>query len=81
MFKKKRKRGYNPMIRIAILMNQYHAIDLMHGTEEEKAWAKKRLEKRILSNTKMLSSILITQLKSSMKSKSMWEGIKSQYLD
>jgi hypothetical protein len=80
MFKKNRKSGFNPMIRIALLMNQYHSIDFMEGTKEEKRWAKSRLEKTIMDFSKGLSTILISQLKISMKSKAAWEGIKEQYL-
>ena len=82
MFKRKKKdRGNNPMIFIATLINQYHAIDHMCGTKEEKEWAKARLEKKILNKSKNLSNTLITQLKSSMKSKYVWEVVKNQYLD
>lgn len=78
---KRNRKGYNPMIGIALLMNQYHAIDLMEGTKEEKEWAKQRLAKQILGKSKGLSNILIEELKNSMKSKLLWEMLRNQYLD
>lgn len=76
-----RKRAYNPMMRVAILMNQYHSIDMMEGTKDEKQWAKKRLLKRVLKACSGLSPRLVSEIKSSTKSKYQWEYLKNQYLD
>jgi len=54
-------------------MNQYHSIDSMYATDEEKVWAKNRLETQILGILRHTSTAIHGSIKASFKNKALWE--------
>lgn len=76
-YAKERKTYYiekkNPLLKIVTLMNNYHAIDSMYATPEEKQWAKDRLETQILGILKHTSKSIHGSVKASFKNKALWE--------
>ena len=69
----------NPLQKLIRLMNQYHSIDLMYGTPEEKSWAKSRLEKQIIGIMRYTSTSIHGSVKASFKSKAVWDDTR-EYL-
>lgn len=82
-YAKERKTHYyekkNPLMKIITLMNQYHSIDLMFATPEEKQYAKDRLETQVLGILKHTSTSIHGSIKASFKSKAVWEDTR-EYL-
>ena len=70
----------NPLQRIAVMINAFHAIDLMYGTKEEKEKNKELLKYEILSNLKYVGKDIISELKASLKNKSIWEDFRKRML-
>lgn len=69
----------NPLLKIVRLMNQYHSIDLMYATPEEKEWAKSRLEDQIMGILRHTSPSIHGRIKASFKSKAVWDETR-EYL-
>lgn len=65
----------NPLVVLTQLVNYYHSIDLMEGTDAEKQWAKDRLYKKI--SDKMFEARISRPTRSkifaSLKNKRIWE--------
>ena len=73
----RRKERDNPLEKILQLMNQYHSIDLMEATVEEKDWAKERLYKRIMGIARHCSKDMQGTIKASLKNKLLWEATRN----
>lgn len=63
----------NPLQRIAVLMNQYHSVDLMYGSKEDKEYTKQRIKNDIYKLMKYVSRDIHSSIKASFKSKDVWE--------
>ena len=74
-----REEKRNPLQKIVRLINEYYAIDLMHGTPEEKKWAKDRLHSQIMGVMNHVSPDTHVSLKASLKSKDIWEQTREKY--
>lgn len=70
----------NPFQRIAVMLNAFHAIDMMYGTKEEKEKNKELLKYEILSNLKYLSEDIHSEIKASLKNKTVWEDLRKRLL-
>lgn len=69
----------NPIIRIVYLVNQYHSIDLMEATKEEKEWAKERLSEEIRLASHTVSPSTRGLIRSCMKNKDLWETTRASW--
>ena len=78
---KERKTYYyekkNPLMKIVSLMNQYHSIDDMFATPEEKTWAKNRLETQVRGLLRHVGTSVQGSIKASFKSKVVWEETRN----
>lgn len=70
----------NPFQRIAVMLNAYHAISDMYGTKEEKEKNKELLKSEILSNLKYVSEDIHSEIKASLKNKTVWEDLRKRIL-
>lgn len=66
----------DPMARITKLINQYHSIDRLDGTEAEKEWAKKRLRGQIFHNTDRLSDRFVNMIDYYLSDRIAWEAFR-----
>lgn len=66
----------NPLQKIVRLINQYWSIDLLHGTKEEKDWAKKRLYGYVMKELRNVSPDIHGQIKASLTNKDIWESTR-----
>ena len=73
-----RRKEKDPTQRILTLMNQYWGIDNMHGTPEEKEWAKSRLRKDIMGIARHLSLGMQGDIKLSLKTRRVWETVRER---
>jgi len=69
----------NPLMKIITMMNQYHSIDKMYASKEEKDWAKDRLKSEITHILKFHSSDIHGRIKASFHSIEIWEETR-EYL-
>jgi hypothetical protein len=70
----------NPLLRISKLINQFHSIDLMYATYEEKEWAKKRLRFNILKISEGLNESMRSIIRISLNNKQYWENIRENLI-
>lgn len=70
---------YNPMFRIAELMNAYHSVDNMDYIID-KDEARRLISKEVIRKSKHISETLTTKLKGALKSKLVWNLMRDQFL-
>jgi hypothetical protein len=70
----------NPLQSIAVLINQYHSIDLMPASKEDKEFTKQRIVREINEKMINVSKDIHPQLKASIKSKRVWEEFRNTIL-
>ena len=73
-----RKVQQSRFLKVTNLLNNYHSIEQMDGTKEEKAWAKKRLYAEIHNATLNLNKDTQRLVRKALKSRRDWEDIKEQ---
>jgi len=70
----------NPFQRIAVLINQYHSVDLMYATKEDKEFTKSRIKKDVYRQLKYVSNDIHSTIKMSLRSKDIWDDTKDSLL-
>lgn len=84
MFKSKSKKSNSkrdPLLSIAKLMNLYHSIDMMYGTEDEKRKAKQELSDIIMGRCKRIGDYMKGQIRVALTSKPVWESLRERYFN
>lgn len=70
----------NPLLRISKLINQFHSIDLMYATTEEKEWAKKRLRFTITKISEGMNDSMQSIIRISINNKQYWESVRENLI-
>ena len=68
-----------PMIKIIRMINQYHSIQNLDGTEAEKIWARSRLERWIYNESKKVSENFSNRISAFLNDRRLWEQERDRF--
>lgn len=77
--KEQTKERKNPIVRLVRLINQYHSIDSMDGTQDEKQWAKERLKKEIKKESKYVGKNFSNRISAFLNNREIWEEERKKF--